>query len=631
MVWVTGKPYTRLVQLQWLNHDWVVGQKGSKSETFDPRRSGFKMKRKFSLSSLRLVSLTFSTTKINLQFIEMMEHPSSRQNSESMLMWYQKIVSTEDVSTTDELSSPPYSPTPSVMERPVLSSRLESQLRRACAIIVEESNPPASEYDDIPDYHETLRKYKEQHHTRKEARSYRPETQPVVTRHVRGSEADQFLRPTPYVHVPKNAAASFEATTALRKSSARLSEGVAEDVVEPAQPAVFENPRYNRSRSDEQVVKLRVAVSTRPRTSGAACVEHTGPSVDTSSSTTRTNTTYDGFRRTGSTGLSSLASPYNEKKSSPSTQRVSEQILQDGPSASLADATAKAWMAQELSRRRRHAEPNSGRSARPSTRSSSQPKWSNSDRPVSRAGTIAESVKMGLRDYIRPRASTDSMQSTRSESGLARGYSRGDRDHRGSGNSWWRGSRLKGKGSWSSFRSARPDEVGGSNAVTKDGEPNLNRALPALPGLDQYKERKPLPTHISQLMRPGQRNCGKPTPPPPAPDSYQHFLAEAEQKARQDEQQRAIEQRMKRDAMMASAQFGLHPNIVHRRDTPRSASHPATFPLAPPTSHSQLAKPSMPAEKSGLLRRISRFWGGHGTTRGISSDGKAYANMVVAN
>ena len=228
---------------------------------------------------------------------------------------------------------------------------------------------------------------------------------------------------------------------------------------------------------------------------------------------------------------------------------------------------------------------------------------------------------MGLREYIRPRASMDSMRSTKSESGLARTHNRGSKDNRGSGNNWWRGSGLKSKRSWSSFRSTRPDEEN-QDSAGKDGEVNLNRALPALPGLDQYKERKPMPTHIAQLMRPGRTddgNTAKQQPVVPL-DSYQQFLADAERKARQEEQMKATEERMEYDATLASAKFGLHPNPVQERRL-----NPAAFPLSSAkTSH----LPASP-EKSGLRKRFTRFWS-HGA-RDMDGGRKAYGNMVVAN
>lgn len=559
-----------------------------------------------------------------------MENPSIRQSLGSILTLYQKIASTEDISVVDDMSSPPYSPTPSVMERPTLSSRVESQLRRACAIIVEETNPSTHEFDHLPDHNETNRKYAEIYHTYKNANQVRPskpDARPSTSRQVRGGDTEPIVQSATYIHIPKNAATSFEATAGLRKSSStRNPEGVAAESLEPSHPAVLVDLKNGHSQSDEQIVKLRAVIHARPKTSAAACIDYSGPSVDTSSSTTRTNTTYDGFVRSNSTGLTSLASPLIEKKSSPTSQRVSEQILQDGPAASLADATAKAWMAQELSRRR--IESGSGRNARPSTRASSQPKWSDTDRPVSRAGSLAGSVKMGLRDYIRPRASMDSVRSTRSESGLYRNNSRGGKENRGSGSNWWQGSSSKNKRSWSSFRSARPDGAGDHHSAGKDGEPNLNRALPALPGLDQYKERKPMPTHIAQLMRPGRTDGGK-AMQETVPDSYQQFLAEAELKAWQEKKKKAMEERMMHDAMMASANFGVHSDLREEAKRSQSVPNAATMSL-PCTNVSAVPKPSMQTKKTGLRKRFSRFWS-HGGERGVDGGSKAYANMVIAN
>ncbi|KAL9105705.1 MAG: hypothetical protein Q9187_008667, partial [Circinaria calcarea] len=177
--------------------------------------------------------------------------------------------------------------------------------------------------------------------------------------------------------------------------------------------------------------------------------------------------------------------------------RVSEQVLRDNQAASIADAQAKAWMAQELARRRGNSFTSNHLYRAPSQQSLHQLQSEPLERPQSRAGSITTSI----REYIRPRASSDSMRSTRSEGGAAsRSSSRNGSTNRGG--SWWRaGSALRRKGSWNSFRSVKPEE---EDQPSTPGGVDLNRSLPPLPGLDQYKEKQPQPMHISQLMRPGR-------------------------------------------------------------------------------------------------------------------------------
>ena len=205
--------------------------------------------------------------------------------------------------------------------------------------------------------------------------------------------------------------------------------------------------------------------------------------------------------------------PANEKRAS-AQLRISEQILQDGPAASQADATAKAWMAYELARRREEA---SAATAPPTlhkstSRASLRRGHSESERPPSRAGSIAE----GIREYIRPRASMDSFRTARSDTQLSRS---GSRSSSSKGGNWWRGASagLRRKGSWSSFRSAKPEdelEAERERAAGGGGREkglDLNRSLPPLPGLDSYKEEKKKKMHISQLM--SRTRDVKPPPP----------------------------------------------------------------------------------------------------------------------
>lgn len=615
------------------------------------------MKRKFSLSSLGLVSAFSSVSSLG-EDENISPVPSTvstvRQDfmlldahQDLVLIPYQKpTVSPQDGSPAEvavAIESPPYSPSPSESERPILSSRLEAQLRRSCAVIVRNTQPSGHEFDDLPDHNETLKRLNEEHEKAQKlaaaakARASKLQTQALFSRRPRVDVPESSSKPAPYVHIPQNAAASFEATVTRRKPVPACKP----KEIGSERPGRVESGTDQRAQPDleDQLSKLRAAADARPKTSAAACIDYTGPSVDTSSSTSRSTTTYEGYARPTSTGLSSLAvTPGDENPSSPHNVRVSEQILQDRPSESLADASAKAWMAQELSRRR--AECGNGRSARPTIRFATQQKQSEPERHSSRAGNIgsgvADSAREGIKDYIRPRLSTDGLHSTQLNKDSSRPSSSDTTEDKGGERNWWRGSGLRRKESWSSFRNSKPTQDDGAGLGQEDSL-NLNRALPALPGLDQYKEKRETPKHISQLMRPGRpdasrqggaRKVKEQTPVAPE-DSYEQFLARAEQRKQQEDSRRAVEAKMRHNAMMASANFAVSPPKIRTQPSQRKPD-PALLP-APTVTIVEIPKAPTPKEKKqGLKKRLSRFWG-HGSEKGIGDGSKGHGTVETAN
>ena len=596
------------------------------------------MMRKFSLTSLRSVS-TPRISSCNRGNI----HPLISHNlfimpkHVALLMIVKKPAPTaERTNVTDGLDSPPYSPTPSAMERPRLSSRLESQLRRACTIIVQETNPPDHDGDEWPDQNETLKRYIEESRALRDASQVHAselKIEPATFRHYRRNNRHSVTKPAPYTHIPKNAAASFEATAGHLPQRADFN---ADDEYptsfESNQSSRLNNKRNSYCTSADQLASIRAAVHTRPKTSAAACIDYTGPSVNTSHSTSRTTTTCDDCGCPSSTGLSSVASPGDEKISP--NRMVNPKAVWNNPhTTSSADSTAKDWMTHELARRR--TEFRNGRTARPGSRVSALVKTSGTDRPTSRASILAESMKEGIRDYIRPRISSDSMRPTRSEYALSRSDGRGRRDSCGSGNRWWRGSGSERKSSWSSFPSSRPDEE--EQWLGKDGFPNLNRELPALPGLNQYKEKKPTP-HIAQLWRPGRvdhvtRSMGQPSdlrygPVLPKYPSHGYFTNPEKQDWYHGGSKPAT-QRLRHDAMMASPTFEPFPREKWRqekshRDSDAAAASPLSVAVAEVTKG-----PSATGKKAGLRQRLMRFWS-HGPDRkAMDAGGNGYGGVMV--
>ncbi|MCJ1473972.1 hypothetical protein MMC13_002628 [Lambiella insularis] len=406
-------------------------------------------------------------------------------------------------------SSPDYTYIAQPIDRQILSAQVLSELRTSCAKILHEVGPSGAEYDEIINQPDPLEKY---HNERKAITNLRTQSHRSERP---ASRTQQRSNSTPYIHKPTNAARDFKTTVSGRTRNHSSNDTNRERYFEPLEPTHTTVSGTNRTRQplpDDPLAQIRATLDVRPKTSAAACIDYDGPSADTSSSTSRTATTYDPVRP--STGITSQAiTPANEKRS----HRTSEQVLQDNSAAAVADATAKAWMAQELARRRAAQESARG-SRKPSRgtsiRSTNMATSSDLERPPSRTG----SIRSGIKDYIRPRASSDSVRSDRSEN-YSRPFSRDGDSSKPTHHSWWRGASagLRRKGSWSSFRSARTGDEEHNSPEASTGQPrglDLNRSLPPLPGLDQYVEKKEARLHISQLM-------SKRSPSAKSPDAAQ--------------------------------------------------------------------------------------------------------------
>ena len=524
------------------------------------------------------------------------------------------------------------------------------ELKQSCAILVNDTNPPTDEYDSVPDPREALRKYEQAQAAKKKAKERaeareeaKAEQQSRSTRRPRGATAETAQSSAPYKHVPKNAAADFASTAIPRRpSQSYRPESVDLEPVEPYHTRSSANARAAEEEQEDSILRIRAALESRPKTSAAACIDYSGPSNETSASTSRSQTTdYSHGKRPISTGLTSINTPGEEKRFSYSTkERVSEQILQDGASASLADATAKAWMMQELARRRNE---HKAGPARPASRASVKPA-SESDRPRSRAGSITTSVFEGVRDYVRPRASLDSMRSTRSDSNLSRSHSRSSSIKNRDSGSGWRAS-LRRRGSFSSWRNnikLQQDEANKSAQVS--GVPDLNRELPALPGLDQYKEKKPKPAHIAQIMRQSKKPKDLASQSSYAPPPVVAPLSPEEEQRRQYEIRRAVEEKMRRSSKLPQDPAQLARPVTVGGSVPivQSRDHPALKGAAPDCPRTQ-SQPVMrtvkdpmssvtvldvkDSKKPSLRKRLSRFW----SASGKSGSGAPPGKMVAAN
>ena len=446
-----------------------------------------------------------------------------------MTTWQKSSVHIEEIRLDYDTDSPPYSPTASEMERPSFHPQILYDLRVACAHLVNQTNPP--DPDDEADLQETLRNVEAERKAKYVAQAQAAEarSQKATVRELKAKprkeempmpkgQPKRYSSARPREDVRKPEQASFEAqpvmqqhyvpkhetsSTGLRKISQTIAKLPGKEKVESVPIEGPSRPReQRRDNEDEALNEIRRSIHARPKTSAAACVDYDGPIADDSSkSTSRSTSNFDAVHRPISTNLTSLAQTPSEEKRRSHLRRPSDESYQEELAREKAEWLQKQHAQQEAAEQ--HA--NSGRAARPASRTSklsrmtSRSEWS--DRPPSRAGSIASSIADGISNYIRPRTGSEGFRSGRSSAtGLSRSHSRSSSLSRRSSSGFWRRNSLRRKGSWASFRSGRPDyEDKGSK---KNGEPNLNRPLPALPGLDQYKETK---KHIGQMMKGGTR------------------------------------------------------------------------------------------------------------------------------
>lgn len=502
------------------------------------------------------------------------------------------------------------------MERPVVPIHIIAELRVCCAIVVNETNPP--EYDDVPDHREMLKKYIVERDAQKAQaeKAAAKEERRVSTRPQRKRDSTtDATDSTPYRHVPQTAASNFEATASVRKPSLSHLDIPTFEPLEPCHTKASSKKPQERNGALETI---RTAMDARPKTSAGACIDYSGPSVESSNSTSRSTTTYNDFNRP-STGQTSLAiTPGDDKRCSYTAGCTSEP---DPESSSIADATAKVWMAQELARRRAEYQ-STGQAARPASRATMQ-------RSGSRAGSIAGSVLEGVRDYIKPRASLDSV---RSEYNLSRTQSRSGSIRSDKSNTWHRVKGLRRKNSWSSFRSATV-EPEPTTSTAPDGGVNLNRALPALPGLDSYKEKKPKPTHIAQLI--GGNNRAKSVPnaralQPPAtvrPSGMVRNVSNPEDIKRQADLKRAVEEKMGIGSITESQHLQSLPLVQGKNFyimDQASRSMVATPTGAPTNMPRPATATAGETKKPGLRKKLRRFWT-------FSGDKPKMGKMVATN
>ena len=428
------------------------------------------------------------------------------------------------------------------MERPVLSAQLCHELKQSCVLLVNMTNPP--EPEDEPDHRELLRKFEAERKAKyvaqlqhAEAKSMKAELGQIKqekgrsksdqtntlkkeqpprysTRRPRHASENPLSNAAPRHYVPKDPMGRHKPSESQSKSAEAAHAIVSEPVLPPVHAPIVERATQEEQRqvkqqqqAEAQVLgQIRLSMHMRPKTSAAACIDYDDNGQDTfsSKSTSRSASEYATVHgRPTSTGLTSLQAmtpSMIDGRASRKDRRPSEVESASGSMKEI----------QELARQRADEYVrNKERGSRPGSRASKLSRMTsrsdiNGGRSSSRAGSIASSIADGISNYIRPRGNSTggegSIRSGRSSSlgfsSQSRSSSMSRRSSFGNGG-WWRNGGLRRRGSWASFRSGGDDRKG-RNKLRKDGGPNLNRPLPALPGLDQYRETK---THIGQLVK----------------------------------------------------------------------------------------------------------------------------------
>lgn len=300
-------------------------------------------------------------------------------------------------------------------------------------------------------------------------------------------------------YTPQAAAANVELIFGGRKPvSIPKSHPISPELTGSVKPE--KKPNTHHSFVD-QITKMRAAEHAAHNTSlNRATTASSGPSAESSAATSRSTTTYGGVAQTISTGPSSLATtpadPYRN------SIRYSEQSLQNSLPQDLHDPFGKTRILQETSGRR--AEFAEVTKAKATSRFSFKQK--DPERPSSRAGAIAGSIADGVKEYIRPRRSNDTLRLKVPAISLPRRGSFDTLNSRKNEHNWWRTSNLMQNDRDGVSPMPPLQQVEVARSSRPDGGLDLNRALPPLPSLSQYKEKKTVPKHIAQLMRPDVDN-----------------------------------------------------------------------------------------------------------------------------
>ncbi|KAI9780539.1 MAG: hypothetical protein M1839_006657 [Geoglossum umbratile] len=486
----------------------------------------------------------------------------------------------------DSPGSPLYVPHSPLLGRPsALSPKVERELRDACAEIVKNFKPSGYEFMDLPQARARHACNRVAYKPDDKEKSV-PEPQPplvkkrpsgIFPKFRRGSTASEtvgVLQGSTYQHVPSNAATSFANTTTVRNPSVsgrRASCDQSNDT-RPSTRTVVRKASLN-------------ALNVRPHTASGVLDTNSN-----SSSTTRTNTTWDRADISRSTSATTVPShSYTPPDNIP--QSESKPGISD---TSGADAAAAVWMTRELSKRR-----------------------SEIERPLSRSSRIV--------NYLRPRPSIESIHSPQSANPP-------------SGINWWNGNAVP----------KSPD----APKMDKPDPLDLNRALPPLPSLSTWNSNTTglshtssfasggKGVHIAQLMR-GSPTAGKPPATVVDGMGVERTISRAEEKQREKDLRRLVEEKMKGGSIVSSTvspslmkarQKSIRAESKQRRKDDLVRSKPPKPPSKPkPTTGTKLEAAASPVEKkmSSFRRQLNKLTlGGMLVNRQGMEGRKAYGKVI---
>lgn len=434
--------------------------------------------------------------------------------------------------------SPNFLPSSPLVDRQVLPIQVERDLKRVCNAVL--ANEQSTD-DDLA----VVARYM----------SNKPQQDGKPQKHDKHSSFT-FVPPKPYV--PELAASAFLNSTSKLPNKVQTQqkrdrqEAAAAILFEPLEPT---NTKVSKQKpsftniDDEALYEIRTKLDLRPKTSAAACIDYTEPDSPTHSNRTAS---VPSNRTTYSTPFTSAGITPGQ-----TSKRFSQSVpnLNAAPEVGPVDTTAlpklsddvtaldagqaaqaRAWMIEQLARRRR----SSTQTPQDSSTTKPLPEFypvsarhnSEVSRPPSRAGSIRNSI----REYIRPGSSSASIHSYRSTTST-RSHTR------------QRLSALKTKISSASLRSRgssrrRPGYDDGEEYFIDPEQVDLDRPLPPLPGLDSYKEK---PKHIGLMMKSiistsalkrNTKNVVIDT------DGIERVMTADEEKQRQDDLARAVMEKM---------------------------------------------------------------------------------------
>jgi hypothetical protein len=497
--------------------------------------------------------------------------------------------------------SPNFLPDSPLIDRPVLSSRQETELKLICRLLLadvknsdDNGTDPLSEIIQSLQTREALPLQGAPRH--KVQISGRAASKPVASSRNNTAKRNEFR--------PRNDQEDAGGFNILSK------------------PAFVESPTalpLSAHSNDEAIWAIRGKMNSRPKTSAAACIDYTGENTDPSSrpSNRTTYTTY-------STPATSIGFPTSGGKKSlthdgPAMPMVDlHNLLSQGDSPSRDNAQVRAWMEEQYEHRHLNG-PNSHYSTnslrefystsrleeveqarsggkRNSLRTNIQEYF----RPASSASNLPRRSSIAsIRNYIRPGSSAGSVRSVTTNISIR---SR-TQDH------WSSIKRKLSNASQISQRNNRKD----SKVVDKDqhaqheGGIDLNRPLPPLPGLDSYKER---PTHIASLMKTKRKPRTDPAPADNA--STEYFIKPDKPTERSSHHSIPISSKNMSTASLRSTPMSPNAaNLAHKRSSSlerlQSRSHAAKAGVGAAVSPlSQSTVPKADSKKEGFAKR----WGG---------------------